>query len=49
MAEVKSKEIETVKQTIYVVPLDVVLGQLEMVKQSLINQAAQIEIKEKGD
>ena len=35
------------KQIVYVVPLDIVLGQLEMIKHSIINNAGKIEIKDK--
>ena len=36
-----------VKQVIYVVPLDIVLGQIEIMKQAIINSAGKIEVSEK--
>jgi hypothetical protein len=50
MAEVKeTKDNSEMVQTevIYVTRLDIVLGQIEMLKQSVINMAQEIEIKQK--
>ena len=54
MAEVKSEEVDQDKQVqvAYALPYDVVfsvLGQLEAIKHTIINNAVKIEVKEKVD